>query len=330
MICRFCWTTLYFRDEAWLDSGRGDRCSGNDKGENENEDHVPVDWAQEIPRLIEKLDDTYDLVYISYDDELTDNQLRSVLAGNPSEAEESIMEWADDCRWHALTEYVLPQILSSSERDSLMDDRDAFEDLQEAIYERDTSCPFEDLLKNTSRNLMRYQVCHQTLGDLAGYDDEGYLSASAPDVIADLLGLEKGGSMEAIKQMAEIETMVANADGECNLYVIWYEEPADVAAPIVAHAWRGEALPTRITWDTPHLVLLNTGCGSGMDCSLDGPLSLPFDAEAVCLDKEDCGYGWDQTAGVVASAYSSSTTFDSPDLQDTTLKVNARLRRLAA
>lgn len=63
--CKFCDQTLYWQDgNIYVDITDGDCCSGNDDLENENEPHVPSDYAEWIGDSWGEIDPRKELMHV--------------------------------------------------------------------------------------------------------------------------------------------------------------------------------------------------------------------------------------------------------------------------
>lgn len=108
------------------------------------------------------LDKSYSLIYIDYRDELTDDQIQSIIKGDIDDAcdsiDENIIEFLTDSAY-TVREEVEEEILKdvATNEDDVLDD-ETREELLYMIEERDDSQPFSDLVRNTSRQWVYIQL----------------------------------------------------------------------------------------------------------------------------------------------------------------------------
>lgn len=98
-----------------------------------------------VDELIKRLDKTYDLVYVAYDDKFTEGQIRWILDGQLDRLEEDLDEWQTSCRWESV-QYILSQFTGEELDELSADEKD---ELEQAIFDRDVSDPLTDLARNS-------------------------------------------------------------------------------------------------------------------------------------------------------------------------------------
>lgn len=264
---------------------------------------------------MEHLPETTSLSFVNYDDSLTSEQINLLLTGDTSRLEDDVDSDLLDHREESARNYAdeaLEQMRSAGIADLEWDELsgDEQQTFIDVAFERDDSDPVKDLTRVTAPKLMRTH-----LGDVAGdnpsvnHPDDQLRHTARREAITTLLA---GHGMSAQDVQANSETIDS----------LIYEGPdhwhEGVDLDIIFHDKIGDyapsAQPKSFTFDKPHVVLLDRMNGSGCDAQLAGQLtkSVPevTDSEAiqpeegVFLDKGGrSGYGWDETAGVVHSAY---------------------------
>jgi hypothetical protein len=251
----------------------------------------------------ENLDATYTLWYPSYDDELSDDQVLAIFDGKWEKVEGDFDDWLLDSKWDAC-KYIIDDILGK-EDSALLQDTEWFDELRFAIEERDDSFPLKTLAGSTSK-LMRYDL-EVGFGDCCFQDDDDF--EADVKAVAEAVGLDFDG-YEAHRD--QIAAMLREANGG-HLYVIWHDDVEDVVMGICNKEWGNDLAPSTITWENPHLIVLDTLNGSGY--ASDDPLPItitkPFDREMFRLDaaRTGRGYTWtDTTGGVTESAYECKVT----------------------
>lgn len=271
-----------------------------------------------IPQsIIDELDlmDPYefDLAFVDRDDQLQESQIIQILAGDPDEAADEVLEAFVDQRWRRAGE-----IAADIERKTGITCPDHYE-LIENIVERDTSDPYGDCLKVTPAQLMRVPLTGGLSGDLVEMSDnrhlydDSYMDEEAAravqknraDRLSEILSNHTDHDTVAANREA-IEELVANGPD------VWHE---GVQFDVIYHGDVVDVIPgvkaKAVAFDAPHLVLLDTINGSGHSTQMAGPLETRIDAldapnpSRAVLDspRGGHGYGWDDTAGVVKSAF---------------------------
>jgi hypothetical protein len=123
--------------------------------------------------IIKRLDKSYQLVYVDYRDELTDEQVAMIARGDYESLWESSIDWesgsrSDGARYH-INELV-DDVIRDWEREDDADYselKDGFDlsaewdEVNEAIQDRDDSDPYREMAAHTSDVLMRVNVDYQ-------------------------------------------------------------------------------------------------------------------------------------------------------------------------
>ncbi len=261
--------------------------------------------------VIDQLADKYELVCIDYDDQLMDEQIVLLLAGdNPfdSKAFADFDEWVDDCCYDAALS-VIGDLCEDGEYEILKRDSDALDGIRLTIRERDVSDPFGDLLKATGDRLFRYDLGYDLADGSWAWADEEYEVAALE--IAEAAGLNPDNG----DLLRELWSLVAESTDGGRLYVLW---SGDVAQAVdLASAVEGTPEhdnPGTVTFVEPHLLVLNSWNGSGSEVRVEGNVTLPIVPRRVQLDaaKIGGGYSWTDVAGPVTSAYGCDVTIVRP------------------
>lgn len=281
--------------------------------------------------LIAGLDESYHLVDVAYDDKLTAEQVEMVVAGDWERLWDH-SEWESDSRrdgaqWHAELEakdnlrriFHLNTTRTDAELRSLLvgsdisdeatafdefKDSDAWDRLIEAISDRDSSNPYSQLAGHTGYVLMRQLLAaeddwwdhepltaSQVIGRIAGFDGEQYGHREVT-VAFKRNTYNIGVVREVLRECSPEFSLLA---------------PQLVYAVDVADLYdAGDCEYVEIT--DPHLLLGNpfTGTGWCSDDPIRGTFRIP--RGDLTTDKGAFGYGWDEIAGVVTSAYKADFT----------------------
>lgn len=256
-------------------------------------DGRPMTAAMVAERAVAGLDKTYTLTYTSYDDQLTPEQVARIFEGPISDVEDAV-----DDNWH---EYRGDQIRIAIRAalggdavlyEILRADDDEYEGVVEHVEERNDATPFEDLIRQTPKLLMRY--------DLNLWIESGYWDMNLDEREALVKKVAETAGLDLATNEATIRSILQES-GEGQLYFFWYGEPREAIDAACGDEWRSDTFT--ITWENPSLLVLNTGAGSGYDEKVVGTITRPFDREAMKVDSVDGYWGWDKSAGLVKSAF---------------------------
>lgn len=235
-----------------------------------------------VEAAIAKLADKYELVYVAYDDKLSDEQVEKVVSGDLEGFWEATSEFESESRWHG-SEYVIKDVFTDDEWDSLEPDEQ--EEVRDAIYERDESAWDTELMSHTSNPLLRINAISED-------DSFSHREVCAGDIL-DHIGFD--ATEHNIK-------IINNTLAECSTDVMmgYWVLSADLATLYKSN--EGD----KLRFTNPHLFLGNpfTGAGWVTEEALHGTIDI--DREDVHTDKEAFGYGINEIyGGVYASEYES-------------------------
>lgn len=117
--------------------------------------------------IIERLDESYDLVYVDYRDEMSDEQVSALVRCDFETLDESRWEWESDNRYesakHIITELVNDlarewELDGGDLNEILSDENEEWDRVRFEIEERDKSDWPKQLARNTGSVLLRLQV----------------------------------------------------------------------------------------------------------------------------------------------------------------------------
>lgn len=275
-----------------------------------------------------------DLCYIAYDDQLSDEQIGMVLAGNGDGAYDDYLEGAEDYHHDRAREEFIGAFNEANEK-GLTDidwselSQEEEDDFKNLMLERDRSDPIADLTQNTRPQLMRTRLStpgnDPALGEAwSGHALYGSEETDATRALVqtrrNIVGaaLTKHGidvttpeNQDAIKSL--VEEGPYNWHEGVDLDVIFQADVSDVAVHPDG--------PSKLSFANPHVLLIDRVNGSGYDAQFTGSIDkeLPAAEEAedsesrVYLDKGGVnGYGWDEVAGLVKSAYKTEISRETP------------------
>lgn len=261
---------------------------------------------------------TGDLVYVDRDDALTDEQQSAYLAGDWETFDNSVDESYSDRRYDRVNE------LAGDASEKLGLDWDELDDeeqdaIKEAMYDKDQSNPTPQLLRNTGSKLIRVPLAspYEILAKKGDYDatrGSSSMNSDDPrgrqariDTVAAILK-EHGVDTADATVIENLNELIDNGPYDWHeavtLDVITYADLAEASALPHSDADAPGATGRNLTFSGAHVVLLDPWNGSGHDVQIPGNLGVTVtpDKPAV-LDRGGNGYGWDEVAGVVHSAY---------------------------
>lgn len=241
-----------------------------------------------------------DLVYVEYDDRLTDEQVAGVVSGDWDEVDnDDFTEWVSEATGGAVREIIKEtagDILRRMIADGTLDEdedpdviADDFEwttewdDVRFWLEDHDQSNPVKDLARNTPDPLVQYVPDPVIEIDV---EDEEESNSEVARVLTEL------GLPSTAHNYEAMYAAMANCHGPTEVRVLF---TADMEEMI-------DLTVEEVRLKDPALLLLNPYDGSGMDTdNMEGTITVPRDQ--IRLDSA-LGYGsWDNIAGVVVSAY---------------------------
>lgn len=258
-------------------------------------DEARLDAA--MARALDAIPEQVELVDIAYDDQLTDEQIQSAFKGTPPFEIADLDEWESDAR-HAGLWATLESYVDTEDLDLLRADQSRFDELQQAVEERDLSDPFGALARRTPHKWIRYTLDVEPVSVWASAEDE---ITEDMQTIAEELGIEWNQGNRVL-----LRELVTNAGGGGRLHILWYgavDELIDAAQQEDA-----DGKPQTITWENPHLLVLSTAYGSGHMVSYEGTITLPFDRNRLKLDARNVGNGYSWSEDVTGGLYSDVST----------------------
>jgi len=236
-------------------------------------------------RVLGDLPERIHLCDIDYRDELNNDQVQQLITG--SDYPEGLDEYIDERRIDG-AHFEIDKLLGPEEVE-LLQDADLWDALRFEIMDRDTSDPFTDLMRNTPDKMVRYDL---------GIDvDTGW--GSTPEEYGETADLIAGTVGLPDQRETIIEVLEEAGDGG-RAFIIWNADVSDLYEATCSTE------TCTISWKDPTLLVLNRICGSGMDGTLNGTVTLPFDRSNLAVDERGAGtgYSWtDDVAGIARDAY---------------------------
>ena len=260
-----------------------------------------------------------DLTYVDYRDMLTDEQQTAYLAGDWETFDSTVLDSFDEQRYMTTIEYAKEAAEKLNLDWADLDDDDQ-QTIKDAISDKDDSDPTRQLLRNTGSQLLRIPLGRpfydldqdEDMEDPASgmhslnSDDPRGLNSRA-DAIRGLLTAHSV-DVSSPDVEASIRELIANGPFDWHegvtLDVIVYAGIADAAAAPFSDSDAPGSTGRDLNFTGVRVVLLDPWNGSGHDVLIPGNLSVRVTPEQpATLDSASNGYGWDEVAGVVKSAY---------------------------
>lgn len=267
--------------------------------------------AKAIAALPRKLD----LVYIDYRDELTDKQCAQIVAGEKDEVYESIDECFRDSEWEGV-KFALEEALPDDEEREALRDSDDFATFQEACYERNDSTPYADLLRNTSKQLVRFYIRTRKGERIAMESDSWRWDTQKTEREAKRLCAATGLDWKTNRD--NFLELVTNATYGGVLCVIAYVDMDDIDR-IVNYCQHHELARIKLTFKNPFILAHDSWNGSGHDVQVHGDVAIRFGGGAIAdhcgvmeLDAKGAGHGysWTETCCPHKPAYATRMSIE--------------------
>jgi hypothetical protein len=323
-----------------------------------DEDTTP---AQVAAYAITQLPKETSLVYISYDDQLMADQVQKIFVSRTAmyevadEIDENFYDHRDES-----AETIIKEIVGDEAYELIDEDEDDKRTVMDAIYERDTSDTLRDLKRNTHDMLIRYRLCSDWSdfpvrppdNSDGKYDAEieGRKRAAAcgipyeAEAIDSFSDAERQLDTDARKLAAivgikylphrdELRELIINASYGGSPEIIWYGSATDLMKHlVVADDDENWATSGYLTFENPHLLVIDNLNGSGHDVCLKGAtVTVPFDPTMIVIDEaKNNGYGWDNIAGVYKPAYRTHVTFTPEEHEPEPIVTQDEIRFLVA
>lgn len=245
-----------------------------------------------LKRAIDALPEKTDLVYVDYRDQLTEEQVRALLARDNEALWESLDTFESDSRHNGVM-YLLGEALDDEdEREALRDDDEAWESFQQECWDRDQSDFLGDLIRNTPDPMVKYDLDHEvTPGSWAMDEDE---------ITEEMRGIAKAAGIDFATNHAALRTLVVEASYGGSLHVLHRSDLADLRDA------------KRAVFTDPYLLVHDTMNGSGDMEPIKGEVTVEIGEDTLRLDAGRMSWS-DDIAGIVHSALETPVKFTKED-----------------
>jgi len=247
-----------------------------------------------LDEALTALPEKLDLVYVDYNDRLSDDQVKSLLAGDQESLWDSTSEWESEQQHYHMRHLLFEECgLDDDEAQAVFDDDEAWEEFRETCYERDQSDWLDQLVRNTPNVQIRYDLDHE-VPDYTMVED----LAEEAQAIAEAAGIDYETNSIALR------SLVANASYGGILCVLHNSDLADV---LKVDNW-GRPNGGKVIFTDPYLLVYDGLNGSGHDEQVCGTIEIEIKEDTM---RHDAGrYSWsDDIAGVVHGAYQTHAEF---------------------
>lgn len=230
---------------------------------------------------IERLDKTYDLIYIDYRESL-DDHLTAVQTAIQTQDKFSIDESLELWEWYIesrddAVDYAVKELRESLESDFDFEEdeldyfmEDNIDEIRMAIEDRDVSNPLDDLLRNTSESPIFFDL---------GVDVEDTTFMDDNDFRNLLKEVKKALKIKLSDRTFDSRlTMMLYQASYGGRLVVYFTESFENLMDLKG--------ANRITFENPMVAVIDTFNGSGDNTDLDGhKFTVPFDPTNLFIDK---------------------------------------------
>lgn len=246
-----------------------------------------------LKRAIADLPDRTYLYHTDVRDTLSGRQVAGLLAGQHDKLVEDLDEWFLHQDADATGSYVSGVVPSVEDR-ALLGEFDLLVELEDEIRRRDHSDPLRDLLRHTTAPVLRYDL---------GHDVEPGLFFAGDQAVRDATGdLAAAAGIQLRPNRTAVDELLRNASYGGRLQVLF---STDLERLVDALA---EAIPRRIVFTDPTLLVYDRLNGSGMEAPVIGTVSRPLKAADLHVDSGP--YSWsDIVGGVSPGSYDTAVAF---------------------
>ena len=229
------------------------------------------------------------LVYVDYQDCLSNTQVSQFLCGELEKLDEGLADWAGLVAFDSIGSSI-EEIEKSIGQE--LDDK-AKEIIADTLYELDTSDPLTDLLRNTQSMFFYYD-----LG--VGIEGESWSSSETREgnvksILRTMRVSKKSPKYERCLEVAQ--ELVDNASYGGELVILFSCKPRDLS-PAEKY----------LKFTQPHLCIMDRIQGSGMDSEWPEDVAVVYDGAKLFVDTEAPGYSYSRdVCGLLVRPYENGS-----------------------
>jgi hypothetical protein len=196
--------------------------------------------------------------------------------GNTDQLQEKIMDWYNESEWEAIN-YILNELFTEEELEHY-NETNEIDEIKDLIYSLDKSDPAKQLLKNTSKAIIFYDLNLDCSRSYNGSDDNKIAYKIA-----------KRLKIDYKKYKDSLLNLLSNSFDGGNLTVLFECDIEDLLTPISGN----KANEIKFTGDFEICIMDRTN-GSGWSDKIKDlkELQLPFNRENLYLDEAAAGYSF--------------------------------------
>lgn len=242
-------------------------------------------WLDEA---IAALPDELELVWVHYDDVLSEKQIGFLLEGDMA-LWDSLWEWESTASDYAVRDY-LEDAIGQDRAAIVYDDYEAYDEFRSVCQDRDNSDFLTKIISNTEPIMVRYYMEHD-VSSMWGMEDEE--ADSEAEAIAEVAGIDYETNKTAL------EALVANASYGGSLCVLHRSDLDDVAKVINGGT---------VVFTDPMLLVYDGYNGSGHMEEVKGEVTVTIGPNTITHDAGR--FSWsDDIAGISHSCADAPAKF---------------------
>lgn len=237
--------------------------------------------------FIDKLDKTYDLSYVDYNDSLDEHLdlvQEAIRDGNMDKIYDEVFPWYDNQEWETANECANQCLSQNDATDEEIDEHT--DNLRDEIFNRNEGNPVKDLLKHTSDKFMYYE-CGLEIEEESWSMNEKTLKSYCKKIA-------KYAKIDYKENEKKIRELLLNASCGGTLVYLWVDRLEHYINDKIKY----------IEFKDGCLAIIDRGNGSGYDIQIKGTAKYKFDSKILYLDDVAEGYSYSHdVCGLVKSCY---------------------------
>lgn len=242
-----------------------------------------------VQRAIDALPEKTDLIYVDYNDQLTEQQVRFHLAGDDESLWESLSNFESESTHQAVLSYLNEALDDPDEVEAVRDDDEAWERFRDECIDRDESDALRDLIRNTPAPMVKYDLDHVVEPNSWSMDDD--------EITEEMRGIAQAAGIDFEGNRKALRSLVVEASYGGSLHVLHRSDLADL------HGAK------RAVFTDPFLLVHDTLNGSGDMEEVKGEVTVEIGEDTLRLDAGRMSWS-DDIAGIVHSACETPVKYE--------------------